>query len=171
VSQQRLRAITANLTYLWDIGAYGSLKFAGSYTSNLEHTQQIYPGDPEIDLLREPFYSSDPKNKANASVTWDIDNWAVTGYVNRMGSTPNYRSQIANTYENGTIGPWILYNVGVNYQALDNLEFSFLVNNITDKIPEDHSRPGTSGAPYDSFQYNPYGRAMYLEMRYKFGTE
>ena len=172
VSQQELRALTASVNYLWDIGTYGSLKFNGSYTNILEHTQQSYPGDPEIDLLREPLYSSDPKTKANASVTWSKDKWGVTAYVNRLGKQPNYRAQVTNDYSAtnaGTLAPWILYNMSVDYRALPNLELSLLVNNVLNTMPEDGSYPGTSGAPYDDYNTNPFGRAIYAEMRYSFG--
>ena len=33
----------------------------------------------------------------------------------------------------------------------------------------DTSYPGTSGAPYNSSNFNAYGRAVYLEARYLFG--
>ena len=174
VSKQELRALTASIDYLWDIGAYGTLNFNGSYTNILEHNQQSYPGDPEIDLLREPGYSSDPKSKANASVTWDINKWSLTGYVNRIGKQPNYRAQVTNDYtatNAGTLAPWILYNLSVDYQALPNLQLSLLVNNVLNEMPEDHSFPGSSGAPYDDYNTNPFGRAIYAEIHYSFGAK
>jgi len=172
VSRQELRALTASVDYLWDIGTYGSLSFNASYTNILEHVQQSYPNDPEIDLLRRPGYSSDPKSKANASVSWDVNKWGVTAYVNRLGKQPNYVSQVTDGYtaENaGTLAPWILYNMSVDYQALPNLQLSLLVNNLFNTMPEDRSFPGSSGAPYDDYNTNPFGRAIYAEIRYAFG--
>jgi outer membrane receptor protein involved in Fe transport len=173
VARQQLRALTAGVNYLWEIGAYGSLRFNGSYTNVLEHTQQTYPGDPEIDLLREPFYSTDPKTKANASVTWSRDKWGVTAYVNRLGKQPNYQAALTGDYgapNAGTLAPWILYNLSVDYRALPNLQLSLLVNNVLNTMPEDRSYPGTSGAPYNESNVNPFGRAIYAEMRYSFGS-
>lgn len=174
VSRQDLEALTASATYLWDIGAYGLLRFNGSYTNILSHTQQSYPNDPVRDLLREPYYSSDPKTKANASVSWNIDKWSVTAYVNRIGKQPNYRARVTNDFSAtnaGTLAPWILYNMSVNYQALPNLELALLVNNLRNSMPEDRSYPGTSGAPYDAYNTNPFGRAIYAEIRYAFGND
>jgi len=34
--------------------------------------------------------------------------------------------------------------------------------------PEDHTYPGTTGAPYNSSQYDVFGRAYYFEARYSF---
>ncbi len=175
VSQQILRAATVSAYYNWDIGAYGNLRFDAAYTNNLEHTQQLFPGDPEIDLLREPYYSSDPKVKGNASVTWNIDKWSTTLYGNYIGHTPNYRAQVLNSYADplaGKVGPWTIYNLSVSYDVLDNLSLSVLVNNLLNEMPpKDRSFLGTSGAPYDEYNYNPYGRAMYVEMRYNFGAK
>ena len=173
VSSTKLRAATVGVNYTMEIGAWGNLRFDGSYTNILDHTQLSYPNDPEVDLLRQPYYSSDPKTKANASVTWSRDKWDVTAYVNRLGKQPNYRAQVTDDYSAtnaGTLAPWIIYNLSLDYRPLPNLELSFLVNNVLNEMPEDRSYPGTSGAPYDTYNTNPFGRAMYLQMRYSFGA-
>ena len=47
-----------------------------------------------------------------------------------------------------------------------------MVNNLFNKMPpQDGSYPGTSGAPYNSLNFDVYGRAIYVEARYKFGAE
>lgn len=174
VSQQNLRAATAAVDYLLDIGAYGKLHFNGSYTNIIKHTQVLYPTDPEIDLLREPYYSSDPKSKANLSIGWNLDQWTVTAYADRIGKTPNYLAQQSNGYtEEGTgkVKPFTMYNMSLEYQAMDNLQLSLLVNNLLDDVPTDHSFEGTEGAPYNDLQYNAFGRAIYAELRYSFGAK
>jgi hypothetical protein len=35
--------------------------------------------------------------------------------------------------------------------------------------PIDRSYPGTTSQPYDTTNYNVYGRSMFLEANYKFG--
>jgi hypothetical protein len=46
------------------------------------------------------------------------------------------------------------------------------VNNVFNKMPPtDHTYPGTTGTPYNIFNYNVYGRAIYLEANYKFGQK
>ncbi|HEV8692988.1 MAG TPA: hypothetical protein VGQ93_02210, partial [Lysobacter sp.] len=70
----------------------------------------------------------------------------------------------------GKLDPFTLYNLSVNFKPTDNLDLSFLVNNLlNDMPPEDNTYPGSSGAPYNSDQYSAYGRAVYVEARYTFG--
>lgn len=182
-AREVLDAISASMTYNQDLGSSGSLLFRGSYTNNIKHEYWQFEGDEVIDLLRRPGWSSDPKSKANASVTWRLNNWSTTFYANRIGHTPNYRARVRDSYDDpnglngvngrvfaGKLAPFTLYNLSVNYKATDNLDLSFMVNNVfNDMPPEDRSYPGTSGAPYNSAQYSVYGRALYVEARYTFG--
>ncbi|MNX46777.1 hypothetical protein D3C86_773220 [compost metagenome] len=59
----------------------------------------------------------------------------------------------------------------MNYQALDTLTLSLMVNNVFDKSPDGqaHSYAGNIGAPYNNKIYNPYGRAFYVQAKYDFG--
>lgn len=173
VSREKLNALVSNFQYLWKLGAYGSLAFNASYSDILKHEQQSYPNDPFIDLLRNPYYSTDFKTKVNASATWGIGKWSSTLYVNRYGSTPNYLASVVNNYTapgTGKLAPWFLYNASVSYTPIDNLALSFVVNNLFDNAPpKDDSYPGTTGSPYNGQNYNVYGRSFYLEATYKFG--
>ena len=174
VSNEQVNAITANFSYLQDIGALGRLSFNASYSDVLKHTYQDYPTDPAIDLLRHPNWSTDFKTKVNASITWSLDKWSATVYGNRFGRTPNYLATFYDDYtHNGTgkLPAWTLYNASVTYNPIKNLGLSLLVNNVFNKMPPmDHSYPGTSTTPYNTSNYNVYGRAMYIEANYKFGA-
>ncbi|WP_445144407.1 TonB-dependent receptor domain-containing protein [Dyella sp. Tek66A03] len=173
VSKEKLNVFVGAFDYLWAIGAYGNLNFDLSYTNILKHEQQMYPGDPVIDLLRNPYYSTDFKTRANASVTWSISKWSATLFANRFGKSPNYLSTVVNNYTDpgtGTLAPWIRYNASVSYAAMDNLQLSLAINNLFNSMPPvDHSYPGTSGSPYNDQNYNVYGRTFYLQATYKFG--
>ncbi len=173
VSNEQVNAITANFSYVQDIGSLGRLAFATSYSNVLKHTRQSYPSDPRIDLLRHPYYSTDFKTKVNASVTWSLSKWTATLYGNRYGRTPNYLATVNDNYTakgTGKLGAWTLYNASVTFNPIRSLGLSFLVNNVFNKMPPlDRSYPGTTGTPYDSTNYNVYGRAMYLEANYRFG--
>ena len=172
VSNEQVNALVANFNYLQDVGRFGKLAFNASYSDILRHDQQQYPGDPTIDLLRSPYFSSDFKTKINSSVTWSMGKWSSTFFVNRYGSTPNYLASAFNNYTapgTGRLAPWFLYNASVTYSPLDNLAVSFLVNNLFNNMPpQDHSYPGTTGTPYNAENFNVYGRALYLEATYKF---
>ncbi len=70
------------------------------------------------------------------------------------------------------LGSFTTYNASVSYNALPGLDLSLMVNNVFNKMPPfDGTYPGTSGAPYNSSNFNVYGRAVYMEMRYAFGAK
>lgn len=175
-AQTKLEVVTASVNYEFDAGSIGSFLFRSSYTNTLKHEFTAFPGDEPIDYLRRPDYSSDPKSKANASITWSRNQWGATLYANRMGHIPNYAAQVGDgTYEDedtGKLKPFTLYNASVDFRPIPALSLSLMVNNVlNDMPPEDHTFLGSSGAPYDSSQYNAYGRAYYLEARYEFGRK
>ncbi|WP_246120885.1 TonB-dependent receptor plug domain-containing protein [Luteimonas granuli] len=183
VAKQKLEAVTASLNYMVDVGAWGSLAFAANYTNNLEHTIRPTPEDAEIDLLRDPYYmwiyDAYAKTRTDASVAWSKDRWTTTLYANRIGETPNYLAYAGGSYDyvhssGARAGKWdayTTYNASVNYRATDNLQLSLMVNNLSNEMPDDQSAdyPGTSSTPYNNYYYNPYGRAVYMEMKYSFG--
>lgn len=173
-AKERLNVLIAGFAFRWGIGAYGRLDFNASYTNILKHEAQEYPNDPVIDLLRNPYYSTDFKTKANASVTWSVGRWSSTLFVNRFGSTPNYLASVLNNYTDpgmGKLAPWILYNASVGYKPIEKLSLSLSINNLFNSMPpHDHSYPGTAGSPYNDQNYNVYGRAYYLQATYRFGA-
>ena len=166
-------ALIAKLGYGFDAGAFGHLYVDASYSDVLKHTIQNYPGDAHIDLLRHPGYSTDFKTKANMSVTWSKNKWSATAYVNRFGSTPNYLATYYDDYKHagtGTLAPWIVWNASVTYTPAKKLSLSLLLNNVFNSMPPvDNSYPGTTSQPFNTDNYNVFGRAMYLEANYKFG--
>lgn len=175
VSKEQVNAITASFNYVQDIGSWGQLAFNTSYSDMLKHTQQSYPGDPNIDLLRHPYFSTDFKSKVSGSLTWTPnDQWSGTVYFNRYGKSPNYLATATDGYSAkgaGTLPAWVLYNASLSYNPVKNLALSFQVNNLFNKMPPlDRSYPGTTSTPYNTSNYNVYGRAMYIEAKYKFAA-
>ncbi|MET0331314.1 MAG: TonB-dependent receptor [Dyella sp.] len=174
VANEQVNAISASFNYAHSLGRFGDLGFNASYSDDLKHTYQDYKNDPSIDLFRNPYYSTDYKSKANASVTWSKSKWSTTLYVNRYGSTPNYLATLDNNFTDpgaGRLAPWILWNASVTYSPLSNLDISFLMNNVFNKMPPlDRSYPGTTSTPYNTSNYNVFGRSMYVEAKYKFGA-
>lgn len=174
VANEQVNAINAHFEYGVDIGRFGKLVMNASYSDLLKHTYQDYPLDPKIDLLRHPGWSTDFKSKANAALTWMKDEWSATLYANRFGRSPNYlASQLDNYTGKGTgkLGAWMLYNASVTYNPIKNLALSLQVQNLFNKMPPvDNSYPGTASLPYNTDNYNPYGRTLFLEANYKFGN-
>lgn len=177
LANELVNALVAHFSYAYDTGSFGRLVLDTSYSNELKHNSQDYVIDPSIDLLRHPNYSTDFKTKTNASLTWLKNKWSATAYVNRYGSTPNYQAQVSDSYVQdknyplaGKLAPWILYNASVTYNPIKSLGLSLQVSNLFNKAPPaDHSYPGTNSAPYNTDNYNPFGRALFLEANYKFG--
>jgi Outer membrane receptor for ferrienterochelin and colicins len=176
VANEQVNAITAGFSYLEPIGRFGTLAYKFSYTDELKHTYQDFVTDPTVDLLRHPgapSYNTDFKSKANASITWLKGEWSTTLYVNRFGRSPNNQAQLDNSYAlpgDGKLPAWILWNASVTYNPIKNLGLSLLVNNVFNKMPPiDHTFSGLTATPYNTTNYNVYGRGMYLEATYKFG--
>ncbi|MFC3651712.1 TonB-dependent receptor domain-containing protein [Dyella humi] len=175
VSNETLDAISAGFNYTFGIGSFGEINTNLGYTNILQHKQQQYAGDPYIDLLRNPYYSTDFKTKLNASLTWKRDDWSATLYATRYGKSPNYLASIdvATPYQKpaeGTLPAWVIYNASVSYSPIPNLKLSAVVDNLLNTMPpRDNSYPGTLSAPYNQENYNVFGRTFFLEANYKFG--
>jgi outer membrane receptor protein involved in Fe transport len=175
VAHEILNALTVDTHYLQELGGWGDLQFNGSYTRNLKHEQQTYPTDDVIDLLDNGYYSRDPIWRANASLAWSKDSWTTTLYSNIIGPTGNY---IAWTNLDGfdhpgggRVGTYTTYNASVNWDMTPDVQLSFIVTNLTNKMPDMDvgSYSGLVGAPYNSDMFDVYGRAYYLEARWNFG--
>ncbi|QAU25539.1 TonB-dependent receptor [Dyella sp. M7H15-1] len=177
IASEKLDALVVGFNYAFKAGDFGNIALNASYSDVLKHTVQANPSDPVIDVLRSPFYniwySAGFKTKANASLTWSKDAWSATLYGNRYGSTPNYQAYNTDSYTApgaGKLVPWMIYNASVSYSPIPSLTLSFMVDNLFNKMPpKDNSYPGTANQPYNSDNYNVYGRSYFVEATYKFG--
>lgn len=176
ISRETINALTLSANYGWETAGFGSFLLRGSYTENMKHEYQQYAGDPMIDLLTNPYWSTDPVRKADASVGWSKSRFNTTLYANWFDSTPNYAASIS---DKGYAGPragklpsHISWNLSLGYEPIADLKFSLMVNNLFNKMPPtDWSYPGSNGAPYNSDNFDVYGRAFYVEARYSFGAK
>lgn len=185
IAKQWLEVMTVSGKYMLDIGRWGELMLSANYTKTFKHELQTSSTEEVIDLLNDPtnnwVYDAGPNNKTDASAGWHLGKWTTTAYVNRLGSTPNYQAYLSGDYDSvnsagaaaGKWGPYITYNLGVEYQALDNLKLSLQINNLTNKTPEYQTSnySGGSTTPYNNYLYSTYGRSIYAELRYDFGGE
>ena len=88
------------------------------------------------------------------------------------GATPNFiATQVGYGAPGaGTLAPWTLYNFSARYQVTHQLELSFLVDNVFNKMPPfDNSYFGYLDQPYNSLNYNNLGRSYFVGASYKFG--
>ena len=175
VAKETLDAVTVDTNYSLELGSFGQLNLAGSWTRNLKHEIQTYPTDPVRDALSDPYWSTDAKYKASASASWSKDRWATTLYANYLGPTPNYRATLDPTgyafAGGGRLGSYTTVNGSVNFNVSDDLTVSLLVNNIANRMPDMDTRsyPGTSSEPFNSYNFDALGRAYYIEAKWSFG--
>jgi len=182
IANEHVSGILATLDYRYDLGRWGALSASAKYNVTLKHSYRRFPDEPTIDLLREPFYSSEFKTIGNASLTWDIDKFSTSVYGTRYGKTPNYWAQLnSDGYATpcghasanyvvcpGTVPPWMLYNASLTYNITDDMRISGIVNNIKDSGPP-RDATYTALPFYNYLSYNPYGREYWLEFDWRFG--
>ena len=175
IASEKVDAVTANFGYIQPLGYWGQLTLNLSYSDELAHTRRPFVTDPEIDVLRHPGAypnGTDFKSKANGSLTWNNDTWSATVYFNRYGKSPNYQSTVVDNYTSpgtGRLAPWMVYNASVTYNPMKNVALSLLVNNLFNAMPpKDHSYDGLTNSPYNTDNYDVFGRAIYFEAKYSF---
>lgn len=181
ISNERVKGIVSSVDYRLDAGRFGNFSFGASYNVTLQHLYQQYPGDPMIQLLRNPYWSSEFKTIFTGTVTWDIGKWSTTLSGTRYGSVPNnYAQSYATGYATpcltsggyttcpGTLAPWILYNGSVKYQVTPDISTQLIVNNIFDSMPP-RDTTATGWPYYNIFNYNPFGRMIWLNLNIHFG--
>ena len=182
IANEHVSGILASLHYRYDLGRWGALGFQSQYNVTSKHSFEQYPSDPTHDLLRNPFYSTEFKTIGNASISWDIDKFSATIFGTRYGKTGNYAAQLgssgyasacttaADGYVScpGRVAPWMIYNASLSYNITDDMKISGIVNNVKNSMPPKDST--YTAAPYYNFyNYNPYGRAYWLEFDWRFG--
>ncbi len=158
VAQENLGTFIASIDYKYDAGVVGEFGLDFSFTDMLTHTYQQYAGDPLINLLNDPYYSTEFKTKGNGSLTWTKNPISVTAYVEHYGRSPNYISQLVpEGYGQpgaGTVAPWTLVDFSVRYQPVKSVEVSVALNNAFNRMPPaDHSFPGDNNQPYNETNY------------------
>ena len=175
-SQENLGTFIAALNYGFEVGHIGQFVLDVSFTDEKTHTFQQFPGDPIVNYLNDPFYSTEFKTKSNASITWTNNPFSITAYVERYGRSPNKLSTTETTgyatAGGGTLSPWTLADLSVSYKPIASVQISFAANNVFNKMPPaDHSYSGIETQPYDQLNYNIYGRTYYLTASYNGGSK
>ncbi|RDS86346.1 TonB-dependent receptor plug domain-containing protein [Dyella psychrodurans] len=176
VAREYLNAVITEANYSHVIGPYGSIDVKTSWSDIMTHRQQLLPGDPFINLLREPYYSTEFKSRVDGSVGWlsPTQTWGVTLYGIRDGASPNYLATLDNNYYSpgaGKLAPWIRYNLTASYSPIKNLALTLDIVNVLNKMPPlDRSYPGTESQPFNQLNYDVNGREFFVEATYKFGN-
>jgi iron complex outermembrane receptor protein len=165
VSEETADAISAQLTHNLYQGRFGLLDLTASWSDMLKHTSRQYVGDSVMDLLHSPF-NTDFKSKVDASIAWRGGDWSTTVYAVRTGRSPSI-TYGTNDPTAGTLSPWLICNLNVSYRWRNSVTLSVTADNLFDRMPPvDHGYTGFDSHPYNDGNYNVYGRAYYLEVRY-----
>ncbi|KPL48315.1 TonB-dependent receptor [Xanthomonas axonopodis] len=173
ISVEEVSGMLANVSYRWNTGSWGSFSADAHYNLTLKHKSQQYPQDPVINLLSNPFYSSEFRSIGNASLTWQKDAWTTTLFGTRYGRTPNYAAQISDagyaTQGAGKVGPWTTFNATVDYAVNKDVSLTATVNNLANTRPP-RDRTSIYYPYYNIFNYTGYGREYMLELNWRFGA-
>ncbi|GAB3308839.1 TonB-dependent receptor [Luteimonas notoginsengisoli] len=185
IAEENVSGITAGGNWRFDAGRAGHFNLGLEYNLTLEHETRSSPDSPALDLFSSgQLLSAEFKSIVTGDVGWELGRWSANVHGVRYGSLPNYARQFtsdpadpyvtSNGVGPGTIRPWMLYNLSVDYDLTDNSTLSLIVNNVRNsRPPKDPSYDGSQGfAPpyYNIFAYNGYGRSLWLEYRIDFGA-
>ncbi|MBN8736510.1 MAG: TonB-dependent receptor [Xanthomonadales bacterium] len=176
IATERVKGIVAGLDYKLDAARFGDFTFGAQYNVTLNHYLQQYPTSPNIDLLRHPEWSwanataAEFKTIFTGSVTWDIGKWSATLAGTRYGASANYAAQTQGygTPNAGTVAPWMVYNGSVTYHVTPDITTQLIVNNIKDSMPP-RDTTWVGWPYYNQYNYNPYGRILWLDLNIHFG--
>lgn len=172
VSNETVSGIVAGTTFRFDGGRYGKFDFGLDYNVTLKHLYTQFPGDDALDYLHNRT-TTDFKTVLSGDVTWMLGKWTTSVHGTRYGRTPNYTGQLATDFSNGipsgTIGPYMLYNLTVDYKITNDSALTLAVNNVFNSPPP--RDPSYTDYPYyNIFNYNGNGRAISLEYTIDFGS-
>ena len=130
-----------------------------NYSKTLDKKSRQFSGDPMNDDLAD-MTNPDWRDKLNASVTWNLEKWSNTLFLQRYSKVPNAAGEAYLT-------PTTLVNASVVYRLNPSTTVSVAVNNLFNKVKSDTS----GGWPYYPVgSYSPVGRQGWVELNYHFGS-
>ena len=130
-----------------------------NYSKTLDKKSRQFAGDPLNDDLHD-LTNPDWRDKLNASVTWNLEKWSNTLFLQRYSKVPNGAGDAYLT-------PTTLVNASVVYRLNPQTTISVAVNNLFNKVKSDTS----GGWPYYPVgNYSPVGRQGWVELNYHFGS-
>jgi len=176
-AKKRMKLMMAGADYRLPLGDRGDWRFRLNYSRVLDYELQLDPVSPLVDVIENPRGGpSYFERMLNATVSWQKGPLSVTLWGVRYGKTPNFSvrlwgweptpAQLAQYGAPGYDPAWVLFNGSVQYQLPSNITVSLAINNIANKMPP--SRNWTSSPYHNSQLYNIYGRALSMELSYRF---
>ncbi len=153
--------IDASLRYGLTAGTAGRFDFSASFSHVLSYKFQQFAGDPVENELKSLQYFG-WHSRMSGSVTWTLDKFSTTAFVQRYGSTPNWA-------ETGRLGSWTSTNMSARYSGLfgGDAYIGFVVDNIFNRKPPRDETYDTYPY-YSDYNYDPIGREYFLEIGTRF---
>src|SRR3546814_16838471 len=109
-----------------------------------------------------------PRNKFNARIGWEFNDWDAMLYASRLGKIPTDENFWYQDWDEDYLpevkaylpATW-RYNASVGYRINDRARVSLAVNHLTNELPPRAFR--TIASPHYNFKsYEPHGRATHL---------
>ncbi|MEO8366959.1 MAG: TonB-dependent receptor [Pseudoxanthomonas sp.] len=170
ISQQSTSGYDFSAHYRLETGL-GIFGFRMGYTYFDTHDSKQFAGDGTIDHFAINSGYDIPRTKANATISWEKNNWGASLHGQRLGRLPTSDSY-DEVWQEGDASPWVgatyRYNGSVQYRFNDNLKFSLSVDNLFDKMPP-KDNTYTSYPYYDISWFDSVGRSYYFNITYQFG--
>jgi len=172
ISEEHVNGVSMGATFRWGDGNWGNYVLDFQWNRTLEHTVKQFPDDPELDYLRDGFWSSEFGNNLAADLNWSRNDWDANLHVTHMGATANYTEQLGVAKNNGVgpgqVHPWTLMNLNVGYHVTDNQKVALTINNLANRRPPT-DLSYTAYPYYNIFNFNGYGRAWWLSYELDWG--
>jgi outer membrane receptor protein involved in Fe transport len=172
ISTEHVAGISAGATFRWGGGNWGNYMLDFEWNHTLEHDVRQFPDDPELDYLRDGFWSSEFQSNLTADLNWAFHDFDTNLHVVHYGRTANYTEQLG-VAENagiapGQVNPWTLMNLSVGYNVTANQKVALTINNLANRRPPT-DKSYTAYPYYNIFNYNGYGRAWWLSYTIDWG--
>lgn len=153
---QSVNGVDVQASYLADLGAYGSLRFAAS-GSYLRSRQRLSALQPEIRLAGSIF--NPPHFRARGGVAWNTGALTLTSFLNYIGSVEDVRSEpVTGVGSMTTLDLTARYTIEQGPSLFRNVELSLSLQNLLNDKPDLIRSTRVYEAPYDSTNYSPVGR-------------
>ncbi|BCV36192.1 MULTISPECIES: TonB-dependent receptor plug domain-containing protein [Shewanella] len=148
----------------FELGNYGSLKFALDGTYALEYTEQASPVDPRYDVLGTKGY---PELRFNSTFSYEYDAFSaslIAKYIDSYaGETPQQQAANIDKQDFGSFTTW---DLAMNYDFDQFGKVTVGARNLFDAMPTvnyELSYPG-----YDADTHNIIGRVVYAGYQIRF---
>ncbi len=174
IGMERTSGLDFSANYRLETGL-GMFRFAANYTRVSSHERKDAPDAALVDMLAINSGYDIPRDKFNASVSWERNGWDATVYASRLGKIPTDENFWYQDWDETYLpevkaympATW-RYNASLGYKINDHARVSLAVNNLTNAMPP----RDFSNIDYPFYNFNWYdtiGRAYYLNFTWKFG--